>query len=110
VEEDVMTQTQELRIEDLHGVHYPVLVRVALAAFLLNALLVVWFYLSPNLLNPTAAAQPAQTSAVELQDKQSPFEPVAAEKTHRAKLPRKVAPYFEEAIRFEPASPVRLSY
>jgi hypothetical protein len=84
----------------------PALICAALILLALNAVIALWFYLSPALSGstPTANAQ----SYVEVSSKQSPFEVIQAEKPRKlAKLPPKVTPVFAEVITFEPSLTVR---
>jgi hypothetical protein len=94
----MMTQTDYFEgvntTERIPGI--PSLVRAVLIMLLLNILVAFWFYFSPDIFSPQAAAPTIKHAKPVVAGKTSPFAPVIPETPRRVlKMPVKIEPVFE---------------
>jgi|SRR6185369_10764885 len=76
----------------------PNMIRAALILLVLNVLIALWFYFSPNIVY-SQTPKPTPQSYAPAVAKASPFQPVSVDKPRKGvRRPPKAEPYFTEAV------------
>jgi hypothetical protein len=77
------------------------LMHATIVLLALNAVIAIWFFLSPST-NLAASPKPDVPTSADASYKPSPFQPVGAEKAPKGvRRPPKAEPFFSEVVRFE---------